>query len=84
MCVCVYTYPHHRRQDWQEERGSGNVASTLGEDGDEEAEDDSDGPGRDGVEGCHLRAQPAGQSGHLRITHTQIIARPLVQGHQKP
>lgn len=77
----MYTSPHHRRQDWQEERGGGNVASALCEDSDEEAEDDSDGPSGDGVEGRHLRAQPAGQSRHLDVAHTQIIAHPLVQGH---
>lgn len=61
VCVC----PYHRGQDGQEERRSGNVARALSEDGDEEAEDDGDGPRRDGVEGRHLSAQPAGQSRHL-------------------
>lgn len=61
LCVC----PYHGGQDGQEERRGGNVTCALGEDGDEEAEDDGDRPRRDGVEGRHLSAQPAGQSRHL-------------------
>lgn len=50
---------YHGRQDRQEQRCSGDVAGTLSEDGDEEAEDDGDGPGRDGVERRHLSAEPS-------------------------
>lgn len=59
---------YHRGQDWQEECCRGDVAGTLGKGGDEEAEDDGDGPGRDGVERCHLITEPAGQTG-LLTTH---------------
>ena len=69
---------YHGGQDGQEERGRGDVAGTLGEGGDEEAKDDSDGPGRDGVERCHLSAEPAGQTRLLTTrTQTHKISRAL-------
>lgn len=68
ILVCFYVFLYHGGQNGQEERCRGDVAGTLGEGGDEEAEDDGDGPGRDGVERCHLSAEPAGQTG-LLTTH---------------
>lgn len=56
VCICVFSY--HGGQDRQEECCRGDVAGTLCECGDKEAEDDGDGPGRDGVEGRHLSAKP--------------------------
>lgn len=72
----VNSFWYHRGQDWQEERCRGDVAGTLSERGNEEAEDDSDGPGRDGVERSHLITEPVGQTGLLpKHEHTHCLLK---------
>lgn len=74
---------YHGGQDGQEERCRGDVTGTLGEGGDEEAQDDGDGPGGDGVERRHLRTHPTGETGLLSDdTHTHTRHRPAGSGHR--
>lgn len=74
VCVCACEDPvvnYHGGQDGQEERCCGNIASTLGKGGNKKAKDNSNGPGGDGVERCHLSTKPAGQA-RLLNTHTVV------------
>jgi len=68
-------FRYHGSEDGQKKCCCGNVACTLSEGGDEEAEDNGYGPRRDGVERRHLSTKPKGETGFLTGKHKHTTCR---------
>lgn len=66
---------YHGGQNGQKECCRGDVAGTLSEGGDQEANDDGDGPRGDGVQRGHLSTEPVGQARHLTATAKKITTQ---------